>query len=65
MKTDNPDDSRLLFKVRDEDISDKKKPQMNAPIRVHEGKIMGVSGVPASPESKGTAGKQRTKTRLL
>ena len=54
MKTDKLDDSRLLFKVRDEDIRDKKKPQMNAPVRIDEGKILGVS---ASPESKGAAGK--------
>ena len=54
MKTDKLDDSRLLFKVRDEDILDKKKPQMNAPIRINEGKIKGSS---ASPKPKGAAGK--------
>jgi hypothetical protein len=34
MKTDKLDDSRLLFKVKEEDILDKKKPQMNAPVRI-------------------------------
>ena len=54
MKTEKLDDSRLLYKVREDDILNKKKPQMNAPIRIDEGKIIGVK---ASPESKGTADK--------
>ena len=54
MKTDRLDDSRLLFKVRDEDIRDKKKPQMNAPVRIDGGKRIGVSPI---PESKRTTGK--------
>jgi hypothetical protein len=54
MKTDKLDDSRLLFKVRDQDILDKKKPQMNAPVRLDGVKSLGVS---PSPESKPATGK--------
>jgi hypothetical protein len=35
MKTDNLDDSRLLYKVREKFILNKKNPQMNAPFRTH------------------------------
>jgi hypothetical protein len=48
MKTDKLDDSRLLFKVAERDIVDKKHPQMNAPIRMDEGRLMGMSGSPKS-----------------
>jgi hypothetical protein len=54
LKTDKLDDSRLLFKVKEADILDKKKPQMNAPVRIAEGKI---KGTPAAPEPKGPPGK--------
>ncbi len=54
INTDKLDDSRLLFKVSEKDILDKKKPQMNAPVRIDEGNIIGVRG---SPKSKEAAGK--------
>jgi hypothetical protein len=54
LKTDKLDDSRLLYKVKDEDILDKTKPQMNAPFRVDGGKVIGISG---GQPSKGPEGK--------
>jgi hypothetical protein len=52
IKTDRLDDSRLLFKVREEDIRDKQNPQMNAPIRVREGKLMDLKAVPESKQPR-------------
>ena len=56
MKTDKLDDSRLLFKVSEKDMLDKRNPQMNAPIRIDMGKIMGVQPI---PESKAADGKKQ------
>jgi hypothetical protein len=53
LKTDKLDDSRLLFKVRDEDIPDKNKPQLNAPVRIDNWRIMGVQAVPESKQAPG------------
>ena len=44
MKTGKLDESRLLFKVKAEDILDKNHPQMNAPIRIEKGRLKGISG---------------------
>ena len=51
MKTDKLDDSRLLFKVREADIRDKKKPQMNAPIRIDEGRLIDMQSLPESKQA--------------
>jgi hypothetical protein len=53
LKTDKLDDSRLLLKVSERDILDKKRPQMNAPIRIPEGRLMKVlPGLPSKEHAE-------------
>jgi hypothetical protein len=58
MKTDKLDDSRLLYKIAESDIRDKKTPQMNAFVRLRTRELLSMSG---GLESKRAAGNEPAK----